>query len=702
AAPSSSPVAAAETEPSTVPPLLAQEIRLDALPDMVWGDPKVLLPYAASSGLPVTWSARGACDLIGTGLILVGAGTCTVAGSQPGDATWAPAADVTRTFAVTAVGSATLRLDPSAPVVSLGDTLSVRLVVSGSIPLSGVQAAVPFDASRLRLVGIGLGSDWSAAGAMSFGFPEPAAIPAYLASANAVGKVASVGARGGPYGNGGLAAALVATSLPASTDLAFLDLTFEATSCGTARLRLPVGRKDGYVIAGISKPRYGYPTVVSTGEAAVEVVDCPPPAAPTMVSVTGRNGAAVVAWSPATGSGTSPVTGYTVTATPGGRSCTWAAGPLRCVVAGLDNERSYTFSVTATSVDGTSPASVPSDAVTPSRTACPSVLAVEGAAALLPAIRAVRAGFEEQAGGCRLAPAGSSHEQAIADLVGGAIDVAALSRPLSPSEREQASAWHVGSDAMVFIVADTPAMDFLDGLTTADVEAIYRGGLPSWALFGGPGRWVVPRSYGLASEERASLLRLFPGVDAASEASSADATGLPRLATGAEAAAEVAAHPYQLAYVGMADAARAGLRILSLDGVVPTQRSVQTGRYGATIPLFLAVRKVAVVSRIDDAGVVRGDAIVDYLASAAGQAAVAGSGLVPVPVSAAPPFPAWDVNLDGIVAVGDLGIITGRWGRVSTCPGWLRADANADGAVAIADIGLVASHWARPGYVEHE
>ncbi|HYO42227.1 MAG TPA: hypothetical protein VES19_03440, partial [Candidatus Limnocylindrales bacterium] len=46
AAPSSSPVAAAETEPSTVPPLLAQEIRLDALPDMVWGDPKVLLPYA--------------------------------------------------------------------------------------------------------------------------------------------------------------------------------------------------------------------------------------------------------------------------------------------------------------------------------------------------------------------------------------------------------------------------------------------------------------------------------------------------------------------------------------------------------------------------------------------------------------------------------------------------------------------------------
>jgi hypothetical protein len=72
----------------------------------------------------------------------------------------------------------------------------------------------------------------------------------------------------------------------------------------------------------------------------------------------------VVSWTAPTSNGGSPITGYTVTASPGGETCS-TTGTLSCTVSGLTNGTPYTFTVTATNVVGTSPASAASSPVTP-------------------------------------------------------------------------------------------------------------------------------------------------------------------------------------------------------------------------------------------------------------------------------------------------------------------------------------------------
>ncbi len=76
-----------------------------------------------------------------------------------------------------------------------------------------------------------------------------------------------------------------------------------------------------------------------------------------------------VTWSAAPSNG-SPISGYTVTAADsttsanGGETCT-TTGALNCIVTGLTNGDSYTFTVTATNGIGTGPSSSPSSPVTP-------------------------------------------------------------------------------------------------------------------------------------------------------------------------------------------------------------------------------------------------------------------------------------------------------------------------------------------------
>ncbi|WP_170219493.1 fibronectin type III domain-containing protein [Nocardioides litoris] len=95
---------------------------------------------------------------------------------------------------------------------------------------------------------------------------------------------------------------------------------------------------------------------------ALEVTPAGLPDAPAAPVAARGDRSASVSWSAASGNG-APVTGYTVTSTPGAKSCTTST--TSCTVTGLTNGTAYRFTLTATNNVGDSPASDPSGVVTP-------------------------------------------------------------------------------------------------------------------------------------------------------------------------------------------------------------------------------------------------------------------------------------------------------------------------------------------------
>ncbi|MEP7069258.1 MAG: choice-of-anchor D domain-containing protein, partial [Usitatibacter sp.] len=87
------------------------------------------------------------------------------------------------------------------------------------------------------------------------------------------------------------------------------------------------------------------------------------PSAPIIGTATAGNAQATVSFSPPASNGGSPITGYTVTSSPGGISASGVGSPI--TVTGLLNGTTYTFTVVAANSVGSGPASAPSNAVTP-------------------------------------------------------------------------------------------------------------------------------------------------------------------------------------------------------------------------------------------------------------------------------------------------------------------------------------------------
>ena len=89
------------------------------------------------------------------------------------------------------------------------------------------------------------------------------------------------------------------------------------------------------------------------------------PGPPTNVAATRGDRQASVSWSAPAFNRGSPITSYTVTSTPGGKTSTVSGTTTSAIVSGLSNGTTYTFKVVATNSIGSGPPSAPSNAVIP-------------------------------------------------------------------------------------------------------------------------------------------------------------------------------------------------------------------------------------------------------------------------------------------------------------------------------------------------
>ncbi len=282
-------------------------------------------------------------------------GTGAAGTSSPVTPGFAPGA-ASNVTATAGNGQATVSWDPATstglPVLGYsvtaspgGATCSTLLLTTCTVTGLTNGTAYTFTVTATNLVGTSVASPPSSA-------VTPATVPGAPRNVAATHDEAqSVVSWVAPVSTGGAAV----TGYTATASPGGATCTTATTSC------LLTGLDDGtaYVVSVTATNRVG------TGPAGTSSPVTPgfAPGAASNVTATAGNGQATVSWDPATSVGL-PVLGYSVTASPGGATCSTLL-LTTCTVTGLTNGTAYTFTATATNLVGTSVASAPSSAVTP-------------------------------------------------------------------------------------------------------------------------------------------------------------------------------------------------------------------------------------------------------------------------------------------------------------------------------------------------
>ncbi|WP_337879466.1 DUF4347 domain-containing protein, partial [Rheinheimera sp.] len=344
------------------------------------------LVASSDSGLTVSFTSAttGVCTVSGTTVTFVTVGTCTIHANQAGDSSFLPATQVSRSFTVAAVVPGA----PAAPVATAGDTqasvaFSAPVNTGGTTITSYTVAVSPADVAPVN----GAGSPIVVTGltnGQAYTFTVTAENSAGTGPASAASNsVIPKATQTLTFNNPGAQNFGTSPTLTATSDS---GLTPSFTSSTPGVCTVTTGGALTFVTAGtctINADQAGNDSYLAATQVSRSfTVNAVVPGAPVIGSATAGSGEATVSFSAPGSSGGVSITGYTVTASPGGATASGSTSPL--TVSGLTNGTAYTFTVSASNSVGTGSASAPSNSVTPNGaptiSGTPAVTVAEGTA----------------------------------------------------------------------------------------------------------------------------------------------------------------------------------------------------------------------------------------------------------------------------------------------------------------------------------
>src|SRR5947208_813517 len=226
--------------------------------------------------------------------------------------------------------------------------------------------------------------------------------------------------------------------------------------------------------------------------------------------------------------------------------------------------------------------------------------------------------FKAQHPGTTFNIAAEGSTTGIAAIIDGTAQIGMSSRPTKPEEAAAAKAKGVTFKETIVaydgIAVIVNSANPVKALTKKQVEQIFTGDVTDWSAVGGSGGKISAYTRNTSSgtysdfKELAMKKRDYAG-------------GSQKMAGNEQIAAEVGKNKNGVGYVGMAYTKASGVKVVSIDGIEPSAKSVQDHSYAYWRPTFYYPNG-------EPSGLAK--QFLDYTLGSAGQKVVAQVGFVPI------------------------------------------------------------------------
>jgi uncharacterized delta-60 repeat protein len=125
-----------------------QTITFDPLPNKNFGDPDFQVSASATSGRSVSLTTLGQCANSGPNVHISGAGSCTIAASESGNANYDAAPDVARSFQISKA-STTTALSASANPAAVGQSVTFTAAVTSGVSVPDGTVTFKYDGAAI-------------------------------------------------------------------------------------------------------------------------------------------------------------------------------------------------------------------------------------------------------------------------------------------------------------------------------------------------------------------------------------------------------------------------------------------------------------------------------------------------------------------------------------------------------------------------